>query len=67
MVHPQLPSGWSLAPYTAVSETAAFDKKIGIISITMWFGTAVRVFPMLSPAENFQSIMAMVLSECLQS
>jgi hypothetical protein len=40
------------------------DRRMGLISLGMWGGTAIRVFPLLSLWQNLQSASAMVVSKC---
>ena len=42
------------------------DRLVGIISISMWVGTAFRVMPALTLWENAQSVAAIVTSEWMQ-
>jgi hypothetical protein len=45
-----------------LKESVVLDRRMGIISLLMWLGTAVRVYPLLSLWENLQSVSAMVVS-----
>jgi hypothetical protein len=47
----------------AVTQSAILDRRMGITSLLMWLGTAVRVYPLLSLWENLQSVSAMVVSK----
>jgi hypothetical protein len=40
------------------------DRRIGMISIAMWIGTAMRVLPFLTFWENMQSVVAISTSKC---
>lgn len=40
------------------------DRRIGMISIAMWIGTALRVLPFLNFWENMQSVVAISTSMC---
>lgn len=39
------------------------DRRVGLISIAMWLGTAVRVYTALTLLENIQSLIAMTTSK----
>lgn len=47
-----------------MSEAVLSDRRVGLISLSMWMGTAVRVYSLLSFSENAQSASAMIISEC---
>jgi hypothetical protein len=47
----------------ALKQSAILNRRMGIISLLMWLGTAVRVYPLLSVWENLQSLSAMVVSK----
>jgi hypothetical protein len=42
------------------------DRRIGLISIAMWLGTAMRVWSLLKFWENMQSVAAITSSKCSQ-
>lgn len=44
-----------------MSEAVLSDRRVGLISLSMWMGTAVRVYSLLSFSENAQSASAMII------